>query len=150
MITSLDDRLNAFVDALRARGLPVSLSERLDAMRAVEGMELTALRTALSATLVKNSEHLPTFDQMYDLYFRTPGAPEPVETDEPFDELVNAVLQRRCARVVPPAGRTGGRAVLPVRARTVGGRGLVRAAGHERHGAAGCGRRTGPEAAAGG
>lgn len=69
---SLLDRHVAFVDALRAAGLPVSLSEGLDATRAVEAIglgERESLRATYAATLVKRQPHRPAFDQVFDLYF---------------------------------------------------------------------------------
>jgi uncharacterized protein len=74
--TSLVDRLHRFVDELRARGLPISMVERIDAMRAAEGAELDnvhGLHTVLAATLVKASEHLSVFDEVFELYFRLPA-----------------------------------------------------------------------------
>jgi uncharacterized protein with von Willebrand factor type A (vWA) domain len=69
----LVDRLHRFIDELRARGLPVSMVERIDAMQAAEGAELDTrlgLHTVLSATLVKTAEHLSVFDEVFELYFR--------------------------------------------------------------------------------
>jgi uncharacterized protein with von Willebrand factor type A (vWA) domain len=62
----------AFVEALRTAGLPVSLSEDLDAVQAVTAVgvgEREALRAALAATLVKRQSHRPSFDAVFDLYF---------------------------------------------------------------------------------
>jgi uncharacterized protein len=69
---SLLDRHLAFVEALRSAGLPVSLSEGLDAVRAIGELGLgdrEALRAAYAATLVKRQPHRPAFDQVFDLYF---------------------------------------------------------------------------------
>ena len=66
------DVLQGFVHELRAAGLPVSTTENLDAMRAVEhvGLEDRALlRSALGATLVKHRDHRPAFDTVFDVYF---------------------------------------------------------------------------------
>lgn len=73
----LVDRTHRFIDELRDRGVPVSMVERIDAMRALGIAELgavTGLRTALQATLIKTAEHLSMFDEVFDLYFR-PGSP---------------------------------------------------------------------------
>jgi uncharacterized protein with von Willebrand factor type A (vWA) domain len=73
----LEARLHQFVDELRECGVPVSLSERIDAMRAVEGVELGSphgLHTVLSATLVKNAEHRGVFDEVFRLFFRVPSS----------------------------------------------------------------------------
>ena len=74
--TPLVERLHRFADELRARGVPVSMVERIDAMRAVEGAELGSalgLHVALQATLIKSADHLAVFDEVFSLYFRTPG-----------------------------------------------------------------------------
>lgn len=69
---SLLDRHIAFVEALRAAGLPVSLSEGLDAVRAIGELGLEdreTLRAAYAATLVKRQPHRAGFEQVFDLYF---------------------------------------------------------------------------------
>ena len=69
---TLLDRHIAFVEALRSAGLPVSLSEGLDAVHAVGRLGLDdreTLRAAYAATLVKRHPHRPGFDQVFDLYF---------------------------------------------------------------------------------
>ena len=69
---SLLDRHIAFVEALRAAGLPVSLSEGLDAVGAIGALgigERETLRAAYAATLVKRHTHRPGFDQVFDLYW---------------------------------------------------------------------------------
>jgi uncharacterized protein with von Willebrand factor type A (vWA) domain len=70
---ALVERVHRFVDELRARGLPVSMIERIDAMRAIEGTALDnrhGLHTALGATLIKSGDHLAVFDEVFQLYFR--------------------------------------------------------------------------------
>jgi len=69
---SLLDRHIAFVEALRAAGLPVSLSEGLDAAEAVLALgleERETVRAAYATTLVKRQPHRAGFDQVFDLYF---------------------------------------------------------------------------------
>jgi uncharacterized protein with von Willebrand factor type A (vWA) domain len=97
---ALQSRLHSFVDALRTRGLPVSLSERIDALRAVETIDLAAagLHTALSATLVKNSEHLHVFDEIFGLYFRSPDpVADPTAEDFDLEQAVRTVLEQGSA-----------------------------------------------------
>ena len=71
------ERIHRFTDELRSRGMPISMVERLDAMRAVRIAELDrsdGLRTALRATLVKSGDHLAVFEEVFDLYFDPAGA----------------------------------------------------------------------------
>ena len=66
------DVLQGFVHELRAAGLPVSMTENLDAMRGVEQIPLTerdAFREVLAATLVKSFRHRRAFDTVFDVYF---------------------------------------------------------------------------------
>ena len=58
------DLLGGFIQELRAAGLPVSLTENLDAMEAVRHIPLEdreAFKYALAATLVKNHAHWKAF-----------------------------------------------------------------------------------------
>ncbi|MQY08468.1 vWA domain-containing protein [Actinomadura macrotermitis] len=69
---SLVDRHTGFVAALREAGLPVSLAEGLDAVRAMQVIDLVqreSLRAAYAATLVKRPAHRATFDTLFDLWF---------------------------------------------------------------------------------
>lgn len=69
---SLLDRHLAFLEALRAAGMPVSLSEDLDAVAAlglVGWGERSQVHDAYSATLVKRASQHPTFEELFDLYF---------------------------------------------------------------------------------
>ncbi|HEV8627096.1 MAG TPA: hypothetical protein VG034_21835, partial [Acidimicrobiia bacterium] len=66
------DLLSGFVHELRAAGLPVSMTENLDAMRALEYVPLgdrAAFKTALSTTLVKHADHQKVFNILFDVYF---------------------------------------------------------------------------------
>jgi len=81
------ERIHRFIDELRARGVPVSMVERLDAMRAAEIAELgqaDGLRTALRCTLIKSPDHLSAFEEVYDLYF-SPASRQPVTRGGPAD-----------------------------------------------------------------
>ncbi|WP_309136396.1 vWA domain-containing protein [Nocardioides campestrisoli] len=86
--SGLLDRHVAFLDALRAAGMPVSLSEGLDAIDAVSALswdDRETVRTAYAATLVKRQLQRPTFDATFDLFFpRLLG--EGVATEELADE----------------------------------------------------------------
>lgn len=66
------DVLQGFVHELRAAGLPVSMTENLDAMRAVEHLDLrdrATFKAALGATLVKHHHHRKAFETVFDVYF---------------------------------------------------------------------------------
>lgn len=85
------DVLQGFVHELRSAGLPVSMTENLDAMTAMEHVDLQArevVRSVLAATLVKQQRHRPAFDTVFDVYFSlfSPAAEDRAALDLP-DEL---------------------------------------------------------------
>jgi uncharacterized protein len=66
------DVLQGFVHELRTAGLPVSMTENLDAMRAVEHIPIEdreSFKAALGATLVKHHGHAKVFDTVFEVYF---------------------------------------------------------------------------------
>jgi uncharacterized protein with von Willebrand factor type A (vWA) domain len=70
------DVLTGFVGELRAAGLPVSLTESIDAAEAVHHIPLEdrqALKYALAATLVKSSAHWKAFETAFEVYFSMRG-----------------------------------------------------------------------------
>ena len=74
---ALVDLLNGFIVELREAGLPVSLTENLDAMQAVRHIPLEdreAFKYALAATLVKNNAHWRAFETVFEVYFSYRGA----------------------------------------------------------------------------
>ncbi len=90
--------LNGFVVELRNAGLPVSLTENLDAMEAVQHIPIAdreAFKYALGATLIKNNAHWRAFETVFEVYFslRGPeyriadGDPDGSELDEMFREM---------------------------------------------------------------
>ncbi|WP_375476099.1 VWA domain-containing protein [uncultured Jatrophihabitans sp.] len=69
---SLLERQLAFVNALRAAGLTVSVAEGLDAVRAMTALDLTdreQLRAGLAASLVKRQLHRPAFDAAFEVFY---------------------------------------------------------------------------------
>jgi uncharacterized protein with von Willebrand factor type A (vWA) domain len=68
----MEDRIVRFIAALRNGGVRVSLAESADAFRAVEHMGITdreLFKLSLRATLVKDASDLPTFDELFPLFF---------------------------------------------------------------------------------
>ncbi|MFA5891263.1 MAG: VWA domain-containing protein, partial [Actinomycetota bacterium] len=78
-----------FVRALRRAGVPVAVSDDLDAMRALAFIPMqdrTAFRATLATTMIKNEAHRPAFDTLFDLYFGTGRGPEALERRDSEDE----------------------------------------------------------------
>jgi len=72
MRSGLVDRHIAFLEALRAAGLPVSLAEDIDAVAALSALpwdQRATIRDAYAATLVKKQSQRSTFDALFDVYF---------------------------------------------------------------------------------
>jgi hypothetical protein len=70
------DLLTGFVAELRRAGLPVSLTEAIDAADAIRHLPLDdreAVKFALGATLVKSSAHWKAFDTAFEVYFSLRG-----------------------------------------------------------------------------
>ena len=90
------DLLNGFVAELRAAGLPVSLTENLDAMEAVQHIPLEdreAFKYALAATLVKSNAHWKAFETVFEVYFSLRGPEYNVGegTDDDLSELMDQI-----------------------------------------------------------
>ncbi|HVR78932.1 MAG TPA: VWA domain-containing protein [Acidimicrobiia bacterium] len=78
--------ITGFIDELRAAGVPVSMVEAIDGMRAVEVVDIgdrVALRETLRATLIKNLRHEKAFDTAFDTYFATVPNVEHEASEEP-------------------------------------------------------------------
>ena len=68
--------LNGFIVELRSAGLPVSLTENLDAVEAVKHIPVEDRETfkyALAGTLVKNHSHWKAFETVFEVYFSLRG-----------------------------------------------------------------------------
>ena len=75
----MEDRIIKFIAALRAGGVRVSMAESADAFRAVEDlgvMDREDFRLSLRSTLVKDSNSLPVFDELFPLFFDSGDAPD--------------------------------------------------------------------------
>jgi uncharacterized protein len=71
------DLLAGFIQELRRAGLPVSLTENLDAHEAVKHIPIEdreAFKYALAATLVKSAAHWKAFETVFEVYFALRGA----------------------------------------------------------------------------
>lgn len=85
--------LEGFVTELRTAGLPVSLSENIDAAEAVKHIPLEdrlAFKYALAATLVKNDSHWKTFETLFEVYFSLRGKEYELDADgdsDPFADM---------------------------------------------------------------
>ena len=85
--------LNGFVVELRNAGLPVSLTENLDAMEAVQHIPIEdrdAFKYALGATLIKNHGHWRSFETVFEVYFSLRGPEYKIaegDSDSDLDEL---------------------------------------------------------------
>lgn len=91
---SMLDLLNGFVGQLRDAGLPVSLTENLDAMEAVQHIPIEdreAFKYALGATLIKNQAHWRSFETVFEVYFSLRGPEyrlaQAADGDSELDEL---------------------------------------------------------------
>ena len=70
--------IEGMLTELREIGVPVSIAERIDAVRSLHHLPLAdrgAVKAALRAVLVKNHDHELAFDTVFDLYF-APQAPQ--------------------------------------------------------------------------
>jgi len=70
------DLLSGFIVELRQAGLPVSLTENLDAMEAIKHIPLEdreAFKYALGATLIKSNAHWRAFETVFEVYFSLRG-----------------------------------------------------------------------------
>jgi uncharacterized protein len=69
------ERILEFVQALRGRGVDVSVAETMDAVSAVAaaGVEREVLRETLAVTLVKDEADRPAFDVLFDAMFPLVG-----------------------------------------------------------------------------
>jgi hypothetical protein len=68
--------LEGMIAELRQIGVPISLSEKIDAVRSLQHLPLAerdGVKSALRAVLVKNHDHELAFDALFDLYFSLPA-----------------------------------------------------------------------------
>jgi uncharacterized protein with von Willebrand factor type A (vWA) domain len=78
------DLMSGFIVELRKAGLPVSLTENLDAMEAVKEIPIEdrqAFKYALAATLVKSNSHWRAFETIFEVYFSLRGPEHQIPND---------------------------------------------------------------------
>jgi len=65
------EALTEFLQEVRRAGLPISIAESIDALRAASAVvaERETLREALAAAVVKDEEDRPAFDDVFDRFF---------------------------------------------------------------------------------
>jgi uncharacterized protein with von Willebrand factor type A (vWA) domain len=100
----VNEILSDFIGELRAAGLPVSMTEHVDAARAATMIDLVdreTLRAALSATLVKDHDHRPVFDSAFEVFFARRAAGATASDDPATDEVDPGETTR------PPRGGAG-------------------------------------------
>ena len=95
------DLLAGFIVELRSAGIPVSLTENLDAMRAVEQIPLLdreAFKYALAATMVKNHAHWRAFETVFEVYFSLRGKQYALDADADIPDAYYAMASVRQAQ----------------------------------------------------
>ena len=87
-VSPLLELLNGFIVELRQAGLPVSLTENLDAVAAVKHIPIEdreAFKYSLAATLVKNHSHWRAFETVFEVYFSLRGEEYNLSEELPDD-----------------------------------------------------------------
>ena len=85
----MQERIVKFISALRTGGVRVSLAESADAFRAVEDLGIqdrASFKLGLRATLVKDAGDLPTFEELFPLFFDTTDAPPLMDLTQDMSE----------------------------------------------------------------
>ncbi len=104
------DLLTGFVTELRAAGIPVSLTEHLDAAEALRHVPLEdreAVKYTLGASLVKSSSHWRAFETAFEIYFSLRG-PEYQIGEEGADPTEPTAQGSPAAGTTTPSGQGRG------------------------------------------
>ena len=112
------DLLAGFVNELRNAGLPVSLTENLDAMEAVQHIPIEdreAFKYALGATMVKNNSHWRAFETVFEVYFSLRGPEYKLVDgdDDAFDEMWREMQEQQGQGEGQGAGGGGMESLTP-------------------------------------
>lgn len=100
MAAGLVDHLADFVRALRSAGVPVGVSEGIDAaavLGAVDVLDRRQLRDGLAAVVVKRAVHRPAYDAVFDLWWPArmgDGGGRPTNEPPPDAEALREELAR--------------------------------------------------------
>ena len=110
--------LAGFVNELRNAGLPVSLTENLDAMEAVQHIPIEdreAFKYALGATMVKNNSHWRAFETVFEVYFSLRGPEYKLVDgdDDAFDEMWREMQEQQGQGEGQGAGGGGMESLTP-------------------------------------
>jgi len=103
--------LEGMIAELRQIGVPISMSEKIDAVRSLNYLPLAerdGVKSALRAALVKDHDHELAFDALFDLYFSpAPGSGSPA-ADADADAERGQAAEPGTAGGRPGAGSGGG------------------------------------------
>ena len=95
------DLLTGFVTELRAAGIPVSLTEHLDAAEALTHVPLEdreAIKYTLGASLVKSSSHWRAYETAFEIYFSLRGPEYRIDEDTDGSFFRSRVRSERTMR----------------------------------------------------
>ncbi len=90
----MKDVIIDFIDGLKFRGVRVSVSETMDALRGVTEIgvaDKSAFKSVLRATLVKDRKDIAAFDELFDLFFNPSSILLTQKTET--DKKIAAILQ---------------------------------------------------------
>jgi uncharacterized protein with von Willebrand factor type A (vWA) domain len=108
MTSQLRGTIDAFVAELRFIGIPIALSDGMDALRALAVVPLgdrEHVRAALLATLVKRQEHVASFNVVFDVFFGGRAGEETV-TGSPLAALTDDELAPLLVRTLASGDET--------------------------------------------
>jgi uncharacterized protein len=104
------DLLTGFVTELRAAGIPVSLTEHLDAAEALRHIPLEdreAIKYTLGASLVKSSSHWRAYETTFEIYFSLRGPEYDIEEEPELPGDTEGASTEAGAGERPGVGRGG-------------------------------------------